>query len=110
MSFTVKVDSRTEEYNLRISKELRKLPRIMMDVANWAAAEEHVTKRYVNRTHNLINSTESQLLKASADAVSVAVVMDADYASYLTDKGFSDFRDIGDETIELMTEVLEDIF
>ncbi len=75
-----------------------------------AAAEEHNTKRYQNRTYNLINSTESMLTDVSADSVVAELVMDTHYASYVHDKfGLSDFREIGDLAIEVMTEELEDI-
>jgi hypothetical protein len=82
-----------------------------MDVARAAAAEERASKRYNNRTHKLIKSTQALLLEASANQATVELAMDTEYASYVHDKfGLSDFRDIGDDVIVEMAEVLDDIF
>lgn len=90
--------------------ELRNVHWKMMEVARWAAAEERWSKRYQNRTNNLVKSTQALLLEASANQATVEVAMDQEYASYVADKfGLSDFRDIGDEAIDLMTEILDDL-
>jgi len=63
-----------------------------------AAMEERFTHEYKNQTGHLHNSTEAGLVSDSDNELRIDLEQGEEYASYVVEKGYSDFPDIAERT------------
>lgn len=78
-----------------------------------AALEERFTHRYQNQTGHLQQSTAAVVVSETDNEIEVHLEIGEEYASYVVDRGFSDFEDIAAEAFadidSILIEALDDL-
>lgn len=67
----------------------------VMEILQRYAAEERNTHEYRNQTGHLQQSTRAQVVDESDGYFEAVLEMGEEYASYVADRGYSNFRNIG---------------
>lgn len=62
-----------------------------------AALEERLTHRYKNQTGHLQQSTAATVVSEDDDGIEIHLEMGEEYATYVIDRGFSEFESIAAE-------------
>jgi len=96
------MSSEAAEALARATRELKKLPRNMLNLASQGATHLQRTDPYQNRTGNLRAGTQA-LLTYAGDAVVVDLEMDEYYASFVNRLGFSSFDSVADTVKDEIT-------
>ncbi len=90
----VRVSSRAEAKAARAEDEFARLPAALEAIAEFHAEYLRDTDSYHDRSGDLRAHTVGRIVDAGADAVTVELVMDESYASYVRRLGFSNFYDV----------------
>lgn len=83
-------------------KELNMIPEIMLEAVKNRAAFERRTHVWNNITGLLEKNTRGQMVSRDADPVTVELVMEREYASYVRDRGRTNIDDRAEEAAALM--------
>ncbi len=90
----VRVSSQAETKASRAEAEFGRVPASLEAIAEFHAEYLRDTDSYHDRSGDLRAHTVGRVVDAGADAVTVELVMDEPYASFVRRLGFSDFYDL----------------
>ncbi len=90
----VRVSSQAETKATRAETEFGHVPAALEAIAEFHAEYLRDTDSYHDRSGDLRAHTVGRIVDPGADAVTVELVMDEPYASYVRRLGFSDFYDV----------------
>lgn len=73
----------------------REVPRIMKSAVELAAVYEKQEKTYTDRTGELTKNTRGEIVSRSTDECTAELILDTEYASYVTRNGYTAFNEAG---------------
>ncbi len=105
--YEVRITRDDPEHERKRISFVRSVPRRMHRILLAAAAEERRTHTYRNRTFDLQNGTQASEIRESGDEIAIELSMDTEYASYVVDRGFSQFREIAERAADQIATMIE---
>lgn len=105
--YEVRITRDDPQYERKRISFVRSVPRRMHRILAAAASEERRTHAYRNRTGTLQSETQASEIRESGDETVIELAMNTEYASYVVDRGFSQFREIAERAADQIASMID---